>query len=52
MEWTAREYQSMGLLGPNSFKYILTSFILPAVSLFYTNVADETFNQILKKYIL
>lgn len=50
MEWTVRENQSMGLIGSNMFKCMLIFFILPAVSLFYTNVADETLNQTLKKY--
>lgn len=41
MEWTAMETESVGLIGPSLFKSILTFFILPAVSLYLTNVADE-----------
>lgn len=38
----------MGLIGPNLFKCILTFLILPVVSLFCINVADETLKQTLK----
>lgn len=47
MKLTAGENRSMGLTGPNSFKGVLT-FILPAVSLFCIDVADETCKQTLE----